>query len=210
MKITVFGATGGTGEHLVRQACESGYHVTAVVRDPARLRYRHPNLSVVRADVMDPEAISEAVTGADAVLNAIGTRKVRVPTSAQSDSTESIIKAMSGHGARRLLVVSSSGMVSEGDGPFTRIVVKPILKRVLRHVFADARRMEELVRGSDLDWTIVRAPRLTDGPRTGGYRMAVERNVRGGFWVSRADVADCLLRCLDDPATIRIAVTVAS
>ena len=113
------------------------------------------------------------------------------------------------HGPRRLIVVSNSGMhVDDEDGPMTRHLVKPILRRVLRHAFADMRRMEGRVRTSGLDWTIVRPPMLTNGLHTANYRTALDRNLRGGTTISRADLADQLLRCLTDDRTVHATVAV--
>lgn len=209
MELVVFGATGGTGSRLVDQALAAGHGVTAVVRDLSRLPDR-PGLTAVRADLSDPAGTGAAVAGRDAVISAIGSRDGRAPTTACAGSASAIIAAMRERGVRRLVVVSNSGMhVDEVDGPLNRFVVKPVLGRVLRHPFADMRRMEELVRTSDVDWTIVRPPMLTDGPRTGRCRTAIGRNARGGNRVSRADLADQLLRCLADERTVRATVAVA-
>ncbi|MGV9294031.1 NAD(P)-dependent oxidoreductase [Amycolatopsis sp. NPDC003676] len=210
MKLVIFGATGGTGTRVVQQACAAGHDVTAVVRNPAALEAR-PNLTVLRADLMDAAAIGPAVAGRDAVISAVGSREGRTPTTVCADSASAIIAAMREHGTRRLVVVSNSGMhVDEADGPVTRLVVKPILGRMLRHSFADMRRMEDLVRDSGLDWTILRPPMLTDGPRTDRYRTATNRNVRGGNRVSRADLADLMLRCLADELAVRASIAIAN
>lgn len=203
MKLTIFGATGGTGRELVEQACAAGHDVTAVVRSPGGLE-SGPRLTVVTADEITP-----TIAGRDAVLTAIGVRD-RGPTTIQTDTTRGIITAMRATGVSRLVCVSNSGMHTEGDGLPTRTFVKPILRRVLRHGFADMRRMEELVMASELDWTILRPPRLTGGRHTGTYRTEVNRNVRGGIQVSRADLADCMLRCLTDPASNRAAVSIGN
>lgn len=162
---------------------------------------------MVTADVLAPEEITPTITGRDAVLTAIGP-KGRGPSTIQTDTTNSIITAMRMAGVTRLVCVSNSGMHTEGDGLLTKALVKPILRRVLRHGFADMRHMEEIVMASNLDWTILRPPRLTGGQRTGTYRTETNRNVRGGFQVSRADLADCMLHSLTDPATIRKAISV--
>jgi putative NADH-flavin reductase len=209
MKIAVFGATGRTGRLFLGRAGAAGHQVTAVVRDPGSLPADDPGRTVVVADVMDPGAIGPLLAGHDAVVTAIGPREGRAPTTVQADSTASIVAAMRHHGPRRLVVVSNSGMVTDGDGPVSRLLAKPILRRVLRHTWADMRRMEGVVRASELDWTIVRPPMLTDGRPTGGYRTAVDRNVRGGIRVSRADLADSILRCLTDPRSVGTAVAVA-
>ncbi|MFE9745904.1 NAD(P)-dependent oxidoreductase [Saccharothrix saharensis] len=202
MRITVLGASGGTGSKIVELAREAGHDVTAIVRT------RNGRDTV--ADVMDPDSIGPHVAGADAVVSAIGSRAALKPTSVQTDSTRSVVLAMKAHGARRLVVVSNSGMVTDGDDPFTRYLVKPILRRVLRYPWGDMARMEDVVRASGLEWTIVRPPQLTDGPRTDAYRTAVGTNVRGGMRVSRADLAALVVRCLADPGTVHQAISVAN
>jgi putative NADH-flavin reductase len=210
MKITIFGAAGGTGTQLLDLACAAGHEVTAVVRDPARLTGTDPHLTVVTADVMDPDAIGPVVSGRDAVITAIGSREGRTPTSVQTDSTASIVTAMRNRSTRRLVVVSNSGMFTDGDGPMSRLVAKPILRRMLKHPWADMQRMEDVVRDSGLDWTIIRPPMLTNGRRTGSYRSAVDSNVRGGIRVSRGDLADSILRCVVDAGSIHTAISIAN
>ncbi|WP_336852393.1 SDR family oxidoreductase [Sinomonas albida] len=208
MKLTVFGATGGTGREVVRQASAAGHEVTAVVRDPARLA-AVPGVAVVRADVMDPAGIASALAGADAVVSALGNREIRRPTTVCSAGASSIIAAMKGAGVRRLAVVSASGMVTDdADDLLTRYVAKPILQRILAHNFADLKRMEQIVQESGLDWTIVRPSRLVDGAR-GEYRVQVGRNLRGGRATRRSDLADYILRSLDDATSFHEAISVA-
>ncbi|QKG26606.1 NAD(P)-dependent oxidoreductase [Actinomadura verrucosospora] len=211
MRITVFGATGGIGTRLVRRALDAGHQVTAVVRDPGRmpadLRGR---ADVVRADVMDPDAIEQAVKGADAVVSAMGPRDFG-PTTVCQDSSRSIIAAMRATGAGRFLMVSMGAIEGmPGDDPFTRYVVKPvILGRFLRHGIADMRVAEAQVRDSGLDWTIVRPPRLTNKEGKGGYRKAVDRSVPGGFTMTRDDVAAALLDLAGDLPSIGHVVSIA-
>jgi uncharacterized protein YbjT (DUF2867 family) len=211
MRLTVFGATGGIGTRLVRRALDAGHHVTAVVRDPGRmpadLRGR---ADVVRADIMDPAAIEQAVKGADAVVSAMGPRDRGARTVCR-DSSRSIIAAMRATGAGRFLMVSMGAIGGEpGDDPFTRYVVKPlILGRILRNGIADMRAAEAQVRDSGLDWTIVRPPRLTNAAGKDHYLKAVDRSVTGGFSVARDDVAKALLDLTGDLSSIGhvIAVT---
>jgi len=210
MKLTVFGATGGTGVEVVRQALAAGHQVAAVVRDPARLDVpEQPGLEVVTADVFDPGALVPAISGRDAVVSALGPRD-KGPSVICRDGTSAIMTAMRTAGAQRLVVVSNSGMHRDGDGWFTRLVVKPILVRVLREGYADMGEMERRVIDSGLDWTIVRPPKLTDKPHTGRIRSATEGNVRGSFTISRADLADYVLRAAADPGMTRAAVSVAA
>lgn len=194
MRLTVLGATGGTGHHLVRQALDAGHHVTAVVRDAARLD-PHPRLEPVVADVMDPVAIEPVVKGQDAVVSALGPRPGD-DTPVCAAGARSITTAMHATGTSRLVVVTASGhVVDAGDGPFTRVLVKPMLRRFLRTGFADFAQTDDLVRDSGLDWTIMRPPRLTNGRRR-AYRTSLDVNVRGGIMIGRADLADAILGVL--------------
>jgi putative NADH-flavin reductase len=210
MRITIFGASGGTGTRLVEQALAGGYQVTAVVRDRARLAIAaHPGLHVVTADVMDPASILPAVTGADAVLTAAGPRGTG-PTTVITDSVRSIAAAMSKAGTRRLLALSGSIVADDGESGYLRYVLKPLARRTfLRYVCADMRQAEADIAGTDLDWTILRPPALTNGAATGRYRTAVDRNVPHGFRVSRADLATAMLSLIGDVAVVRRHVAVA-
>jgi putative NADH-flavin reductase len=211
MRLTIFGATGGTGTELVRQALEEGHDVTAVVRDPARLDVpAHERLRVVTADVRDPVAIEPVIEGADAVLSALGPRG-RGPTTICSDGARAIVEAMNKAGVRRLVVVSAAGPFTDaGDGPVVRYVVKPvILESLMKDAFNDMRRCEEEVRGAALDWTIVRPPQLVDKAATGRYRTATDINLRGGRKIARADLAACMLGLVADDASVHHHVSVA-
>ncbi|MGK8555492.1 NAD(P)-dependent oxidoreductase [Nocardia gipuzkoensis] len=210
MRLTVFGATGNTGTRVVDQALAAGHEVTTVGRGRPSIP-AHPRLRVVVADVMNPADIVEAVRGADAVLDTIGSRE-KGPTSVCTDAALSISKAMELAGAQRLVVVSNSaGVPGSGDDWSTRFVVKPlILRPLLRHSLADMAAAEQAVRDSALDWTIVRAPQLTDNAAKGSYRTAVERNVLFGIRITRDDLAACLLDLATDHAAIHKHVHVAN
>jgi len=210
MKLTIFGATGATGTSLVQQALAAGHEVTAVVRDPARLAVpAQQRLRIVTADVLDPAAISPAVDGADAVTTAVGPGTGA--STLRQDSTRSIIRAMQKTGTRRLLMVSGSVVADEGESPFTRYLLKPLVRRTfLRHVYADMRRAEDEIHDSSLDWTIIRPPALTNKPARGTYRTATDRNLPHGFTISRADLAAYMLTLLDDPATVHRHVAIAN
>lgn len=200
MRITVFGATGGIGREVVGQALAAGHHVTAVVRDPARLSVpASENLIVVTADVTDPAAIAPALDGADAGVSALGPRRGDSKTIC-ADGAGGILGAMAKTGARRLVAVSASGLFREaGEPPVTRYLVKPLLQAILRDGKADVHRMEDLITGSAADWTIMRPAMLTNRPLR-AYRTALDRYVSPQ--AGRADVADAILRAIDDPSTI--------
>jgi putative NADH-flavin reductase len=210
MKITIFGATGATGTCLVQQALAVGDQVTAVVRDPARLAIpAGRQLEVVTADVLDSAAISPAVEGSDAVISAVGPGTGA--STLRQDSTRAIIAAMHKTGARRLLIVSGSIVADDGESSLMRYLVKPLVRRTfLRHACTDMRHAEDEVHDSDLDWTIMRPPALTNKLARGTYRTATDRNLPHGFSVPRADLAACMLTLLDDPATAGRHIAIAS
>ncbi|NUP81148.1 MAG: NAD(P)H-binding protein [Nonomuraea sp.] len=215
MRITVFGASGGVGRQLLDQSLAAGYDVTAVVRDPARLDGR-PVRVVRAADLATTEVASllPALEGADAVLSALGPPN-NAAAGVASRGTGVILAAMRAAGTRRLIVVSAAPVGTTpspgrpnpprhdpGDGPFLRYVVYPIVKAALRPQYLDLAVMEDAVRDSGLDWTVLRPVQLTDKPMTGAYRTAVGQNVPGGRYVSRADVAHAMLAALDRPETV--------
>jgi putative NADH-flavin reductase len=221
MKLTIVAATGGIGRHLLDQAVAAGQDVTAVVRNPEGLSGK---VRVVTADLAaaEPGVLEAAVAGADAVLSGLGPRS-RSETGIASRGTRAIIQAMQATGGRRIVVVSAApvGTVPSpgrpkpprhdpGDGFFMRHLFSRLAKAAFRGHYADLALMEDLVRDSGLDWTIVRPPRLTDKPLTGGYRVGYGHNLRGGWLVSRADVAHLMLRVLEQPETIKQAIGIAN
>lgn len=209
MLITVFGATGGTGRLVVRQALEAGHEVRAVVRDPARLPVEHRNLRVHRADVFDPAAIRPTVADVDAVVSALGAPSRRDTSMVCARGVASILTAMASTGVRRIVAISAQPVLRNGGGEslWLRSTVLPIVRALHRNVYIDLARMEQLLVASSAEWTIVRPPMLTDKPGTGRYRTAVEANI-GGSGLTRTDLATALLDVLADPGTIRHAIGV--
>jgi putative NADH-flavin reductase len=216
MKLTIFGATGGVGAELLRQALAAGHEVTVAVRNPAKLAPSRNGTRVVTADLELPEpAILEAaVAGADAVLSGVGPRPMAKAGVAEH-GTRAIVEAMRATGIRRILVVSAAPISTmpspgrphplsgdPGEGFFMRNLGTPFFKAVLRDRYADLARMEDLLRASDLDWTIFRPPLLTNGPLRGAYRTAFGQNLKGGGRISRADVAHAMLSALGQRDTI--------
>ena len=210
MKFTIFGATGGTGRQLVEQALSAGHEVTAVVRDPAKLPLCHERLRTLHADVFDPAALAPALAGSDAVLSALGPR----PGDAAdicSAGTRGILTAMRASGARRLVAISAAPVAvnDPGDRLLYRLTFRPLIRTLFKRAYADLALMEQEMRQSGLDWTIMRPPRLTDKPRGGRFRTALNRNVTGGLFIARADLATAMLRILDDATTIKATVGIA-
>ncbi|MCX5531894.1 NAD(P)H-binding protein [Streptomyces sp. NBC_00006] len=209
MKLTVFGATGGIGQEIVRQALAAGHEVTAVVRDPARLTVTGERLEVVRGDLKDPESLRPAVAGRDAVLSGLGARR-RADAGIATELTRSVLKAMEAEGVRRLLVVSAGPVGPEPAGsPLIDRVMLKMVGAILKGVYVDLTAMEAELARSATDWTSVRPPRLQDKPLTGSYRTVVGGFPRAGRFAGRADVAHAMLAMVDDPATVKQGVGVA-
>jgi putative NADH-flavin reductase len=223
MKLTIFGATGGIGGQLLEQAVAAGHQVTAVVRDPSKLAPSRNGVRVIAADLAAPEpgVLESAVAGADAVLSGVGPRPMAKAGVAEH-GTQAIVRAMQATGVRRLLVVSAAPISTvpspgrpnpprhdPGEGFVMRTLLTPFAKTVMRERYADLALMEDVLRASNLDWTIFRPPRLTNQRLRGRYRTAYGKNLRGGGIISRADVAHAMLAALGQPATIRQEVGIA-
>jgi uncharacterized protein YbjT (DUF2867 family) len=221
MKLTIFAATGGIGRHALDQALAAGHDVTAVVRNPSTLSGQ---ARIVTADLAaaDPAVLESAVAGADAVLSALGPRSSS-ETGIASRGTRAIVQAMQATGVKRIVVVSAAPISTvpspgrpnpprhdPGDGFFMRHLLSRVARTVFRKHYDDLALMEDILRDSGLDWTVLRPPRLTDKPPTGTYRTAYGQNLRRGVLVSRADVADLMLRVLGQPETIGQAVGIAN
>ena len=226
MKLTIVAATGGVGRELLGQALAAGHDVTVVVRSPGKLPAEvraAGKARIVTADLAaaDPGALESAAAGADAVLSGLGPR-AGSDAGIASQGTRAIVAAMQVTGVRRIVVVSAApvGTVASarrprpprhdpGDGFFMRYLGSPFARAAFGKVYADLAAMEDVLAGSGLDWTAVRPPRLTSKPLTGTYRTAAGQNVRGGWFVSRADVAHFMLQALDRPETIGHTIGIA-
>lgn len=205
VKLVIFGATGGTGRQLVAQALEAGHSVTALVRVPARLNMQHPDLTVVQGNVLNAPTVLAAVFGKDAVISALGSRARGLPDLIQG--TRNILTAMHDGEVRRSLWVSSFG-VGKSLNQMGWLAQYVIVKGLLWAAIAEKEIQEQLIRASEGEWTIVRPGGLTDGPRTGVYRVIPEDATEkvGQPRIARADVADFILRALAEGTYIRQSV----
>lgn len=198
MKLVIIGATRGTGQQVMRQALEAGHTVTAIVRRPEDINLRHEKLNIVRGDVMQPESLRNAFAGQDAVISSLGIDK-NEPTTLFSAGIANVLQAMQAENVRRLMVISANGLE---PGPlWQRLIAKPLLWYFLKHSYADLVRMENIIKQSDRDWTIMRPPRLTDGDYTGQIQWAINKHLTKGWYISRADLAAYMLGHLTDSST---------
>lgn len=202
-KLTIFGASGGTGRLLVTQALAAGQDVEAVVRNPGSLTVSHPRFSMTVADVLDPRAIEASVADSDAVLSALGPRKGE-PATITADGVASILQAMKATGVRRIVAISAAPLeaVSSVDPLYYRLFGRALLWRFFGDAYRALRIMERTLAESGADWTVVRPAALSDGPLTGGRRLVLDHSEFGAVRISRADVAGGMLRVLDQPESV--------
>ncbi|THF70220.1 SDR family oxidoreductase [Deinococcus sp. Arct2-2] len=199
MRLTVFGANGPSGRLVVQQALALGHTVRAVTRQPEAFPALGPELEVTGADVFDADAVDRAVAGSDAVISSLGVPYSRQPIEVYSTGTGHVVAAMQRRGIRRLLCVSSTTTFPANDpqaGWINRVGVSLVSKTIGRTTYQDMRRMETLVRGSGLDWTIVRPSGLFTGKTVTAYQTA--ENALSGRFTARADLAACLLSEVQD------------
>jgi len=195
-RIAIFGATGGTGKQLVQQALEQGHEVTAFARTPEKLEITNKNLTVHKGDVLNLEEVKAAVKNQDLVMCALG-----MPASDKStlrkDGTKNIISAMEKQGVDRLICQTSLGF---GDSKevlpwHMKYLIVPF---ILKNAFKDHELQEAEIEKSDLNWTIVRPGNMTNGKKTGNYKFGFKPNEKIKLKVSRADVADFMLKQINE------------
>jgi len=208
MKLVVLGATGGTGVEIVRQAVERGHLVTALVRSPDRLRVFRDRITVVPGDLLNSGDLARVIEGHDAVLSAFGPR---VPIS-KGDANllerfaQALTQAMRIAGVRRAVIESVAFLFKNSIMPPAYFLGRLFFPGVV----SDTSAMERIFRETDLEWTMVRPTQLTDAPYTGKYRVQEGRLPRFGFKISRADVADCMIRAVDNRFAIRKVVGISN
>jgi putative NADH-flavin reductase len=195
MKVLIFGASGKTGQHLVSQALAEGHVVTAFARSPAKIKMQHQNLNIVQGNISDYNLVASAVKGQDVVLSALGAASPFKFDTVLVDGVGNIIKAMEANNVNRFIYLS---FIGAGEGRREAgFVIRNIAPKLLKAEIEGHRQREKMIERSRLNWTIVHAPTLSNGPRKTVYRNGVDISSKG-FVVSmsRADVADFMLKQL--------------
>jgi putative NADH-flavin reductase len=208
LNLVVLGATGGTGLQIVRQAIERGHSVTALVRSPDRLEPFWDRITVKRGDLLNSADLEPVIEGHDAVLSGFGPR-VRL-SKADAHLLEqfavALTRAMPRSGVRRVVVESVAFLFRNSIFPPAYLLGRLLFPRVV----ADASAMERVFAESELDWTMVCPPELTDKPYTGKYRVQEGHLPHFGFKISRADVADFMIKVAENHSSIRKVVGVSN
>lgn len=211
MKIAVFGANGATGHELINQAIESGQEIVAVTRNPQQFPIQHSAVTVVEADATDPIQVQNTISGVDAVISVVGTSYSREEINVYSSSAKAYLAAMKQAGIRRLVVTSSSAVSSWEDPHWSmvkKMLVRQVLARLGRTLYADMRRMEEIVSSSSSDWTIMRPLGLANMDSPTKYEVA-ENHIEGSQ-TARRDLASALLEAVTEGKWVNQKIAVAT
>lgn len=203
MKLTIFGSTGGTGKQVVEQAVAAGNHVVAYVRNPSKLEFIHKNLTIVEGELADQMMIEQAVSGVDAVISVLG------PRSGSKDKPitrgmQNIIAAMNKYGVRRLIVSSTLSVKDPNDLPdFKAKFLVNFVKLTMRSAYEEIISVAEIVRKSDLDWTMLRLTTLTNSLKSGKVKVGYLGKGEVGMRISRADLAEFILKQVQNTKYLR-------
>jgi putative NADH-flavin reductase len=200
MRVTVFGATGAIGRLVVQQLLDDGHQVTALVRTPAKLALTHSHLTVVTGQLSDRDAVEQAVSGADAVISALGPSLKRSTTgTAVTDGTRTIVQAMEAQKVARIIALATPSLADPQDKPHWKHKVLPVMAGLMfPNALAELKGMTDAVTGSSLDYTIARITNPTDKPATGRIRSGFLGHDKIGSAMSRADIAAFLVSQLTD------------
>ena len=194
MKLTILGATGSVGQKLVNQAIAANHTVTVLVRNPEKLEALRSRVTVVQGDVTDADAINRAIAGNDAVVSTLGHSKGS-PDDVLAVASSNAIAAMRAAHVKRLVVLANTSLLDSGDHPtFGQRVQGMLIGMMMGQINRDHAAQAENITECGLDWTIVRATMLADGPYSGKYRVG-KLDDTAGSRIARADVADFLLAC---------------
>ena len=202
MKIVVFGASRGVGINVVEQALQGGHNVTAFVRSPETFKLQHANLTVFKGDAMDASAVDQVIAGQEAVISALGPTRPPVPHMMET-SAKNIVAGMKKHGVKRLVSTTGAGVRQpEDQSKFIDHFFGFLLNILAKDVVLDSAANVRVIQSSDLDWTVVRYPRLMDGERKGIYRVGYVGK-DSGTQITRADGADFVLKELVEKKWLR-------
>jgi len=207
--IIIFGASGGTGLEVVAQVLEAGHHVTAILRHPDAFPIRHEQLRIIKGDVLQPVTYENAFFGVDAVISCLGSHN-REPTTIYSQGVKNIIEAMEKVDADRILCLSAGAVEVPPNASFgMKFIIKYVLQPLFKFNYSDMLHMEMLLQHSNLNWTVIRPPRLLNRAKTGNYRTILNDFLPRMSSLSRADLAHYIVQHLDDEKTYKSKVEIS-
>ena len=193
---------------IVQQALDAGHEVTAVARNPVALNIPRVNLTVVKGNVLDAESFELAIRDQDIIISALGSDSNK-PTNIYSKGISNMLSSMQKNTVKRIICISAAAVETNPRLSFFLRVATKVLQRILKNPFSDLLLMENLLKGSDANWTVVRPPRLTMNKLKGKYRFAVNEWLPKCASISRADLAHFILNHLEDSKTYRSIIEVA-
>ncbi len=210
MKLLIIGGTGKTGRELIKQGLVEGHTITAIARNPEKLKFDNPNFSVIKGDVLIPESLEKPFRGQDAVLSALGHKRFFIKTTILSRGTKNIINAMNNNDVKRFICITSLGINDSKFklGLYYTLFTIPV---ILFFYFLDKSKQEGLIMKSNLDWTIVRPGQLTNGKKRTNYKHDIKTgNYILTKMISRASVAHFILKNLETDLYLHKAVGVTN
>lgn len=210
MMVVVFGATGRSGRRVVERALDEGHEVTGIARTPSKLELTHERLTLVRGDILKYESFANVFEGQDVVVSTVGRGKRFGSVKLYSEGIENVIRAMKAYGPSRLIAITSGGTYPGWDRKNSMSYELLIKRILLRGEYADMKRMEDRIMGTDLDWTIVRPSGLTDDEGTGEYRATVGYSIPESNTTTRDDLAEFIVDELGSDQFVREGVAVVN
>ena len=199
MKIAIIGATSGIGSAMAQAALADGHEITVLARVPSRMPISHKRLHILAGDAKDPDAIAEVVQGQDVICDCLGTTNVTKKITMFSRCAENLSKALK---PDQLLIAVTGLGAGDSKGHCSFIYDHVMLPLVLRRIYDDKDRQEEIIKKKLARWIIIRPGFLNNGPCTGQYRALTDLEGIHGGRISRADVADFLLKQAKSPQYI--------
>ena len=207
-KLIVFGGSGGTGLEVVEQALEAGHNVTVVLRNTNAFPIRHEQLRIIKGDVLNLQTFENTFFGMDVVISCLGTRN-REATVVYSQGVSNIIQAMKKVDMDRIICLSAGAVeIAPNTSFFMKFLIKNILQKLFKYNYTDMLLMEGILRKSNLNWTVIRPPRLLNGDKTGKYRTSKNEFISNMSSLTRADLADYIIKHLDDEKTFKSKVEI--
>ena len=204
MKLLLLGATGKLGEQVMLQSLDRGHHVTVLVRSPKKIAHQHARLTILQGDALDSSGVASALSGQDAVISSLGLGNGLKSNNFIEKSTAVLLPAMQAQGIKLLIFVSAFGVGKSVEQ--ANFLQRMFFKLLLADMYADKVNGDNMIEQSNLDWTIVKPVKLTNGKPTHKQTAAEKLPMRGLPSISRSDVAEWMLTELEHPAWIRKSV----
>jgi putative NADH-flavin reductase len=199
MKVALFGATGGTGLEFLKQSQGGKDQITVFARSTQSLTENFKEIQVIKASIDDQEFLLSSVKDFDVIVSIVGIAgllQARKPGALYERTAKTLIRIAKENRIPKTIVVTSGGvMEAPGEPWIMKYILKPFF---LKNMYEDMKVMEKLISDSDLNFTIVRPPYLTNGPLTKKYRTIVNDWFMNDKDLSRADLAHYLLSILGD------------